>query len=162
MAVLVNLISHIVGRLDTIYLIPALLILIYAFIYTQRRYRSALAHAPLAKADQFSVKYLGFVPPPNQAETTDSLSKFLIREGSTLPLSVCWSLTGSPLVLVNSLKGIKDVLIDGQGKSKTRDKEPKVQRGNLIRLIQNLVFGGKSINNVIGEVMYLKVLIMHS
>jgi hypothetical protein len=85
------------------------------------------------------------------------LSEFLILTGQDpkmSPISVCWSVTGKPLVIVNTLRGIKDVLIDGQAKSKVKGEPSKVQRGNLIRLIQNLVFGGNNINNTIGEVIY--------
>jgi hypothetical protein len=113
----------------------------------------------LAPTDNFITKYLGLVPPPNHAEKADELSQFLIRAGQDpryLPVSVCWSLTGKPLVIASTLKGIKDVLLDGQMKSKVKgEQKPKVQRGNMIRLIHNLVFGGKSLNNVIGEVSYI-------
>jgi hypothetical protein len=68
------------------------------------------------------------------------------------PIAVCWSLFGKPLVIVNTLRGIKDVLLDGQSKSKSIDTTPKVQRGDMICLIQDLVFGGKNVNNTIGEV----------
>lgn len=137
------------------YLAPISAAIIYIFVYSYRRYNSPLASAPLAKADHFVVKYFGFVPPPSDAEKTDTLSHFLIRLGQDpkhSPFSVCWSMTGKPLVIVNSLKGVKDVLIEGQAKNKLKDETPNVQRGNLIRLIQNLVFGGKSINNAVGEV----------
>ncbi|KAG1458343.1 hypothetical protein G6F46_004576 [Rhizopus delemar] len=129
--------------------------LAYVFIYCRRRYGSSLASVVLAPTDNFITKYLGLVPPPNHAEKTDELSRFLIRAGQDpryFPVSVCWSLTGKPLVIASTLKGIKDVLLDGQMKSKVRgEQQPKVQRGNMIRLIHNLVFGGKSLNNVIGE-----------
>lgn len=136
-------------------IMPFLMAIVYMIYYYNKRYRSPLALAPLAPAEHFLVKYFGLVPPPNDAEKIDTLSRFLIRVGqdpSLSPISVCWSITGTPLVIVNTLKGIKDVLIDGQAKSKVKDEPSKVQRGNLIRLIQNLVFGGKSLNNVVGEV----------
>lgn len=134
---------------------PFLMAIAYMAYYYNKRYRSPLASAPLAPAEHFLVKYFGLVPPPSDTEKVDTLSRFLIRVGqdaSLSPISVCWSITGTPLVIVNTLKGIKDVLIDGQAKSKVKDEPSKVQRGNLIRLIQNLVFGGKSLNNVVGEV----------
>ncbi|GAN03989.1 cytochrome P450 [Mucor ambiguus] len=133
---------------------PILVVIAYMVYYYNKRYRSPLATAPLAPAEHFLVKHFGLVPPPSDAEKVDTLSQFLIRVGqdaSLSPISVCWSITGTPLVIVNTLKGIKDVLIDGQAKSKVKDEPSKVQRGNLIRLIQNLVFGGKSLNNVVGE-----------
>ncbi|KAF1797356.1 CYP5211, partial [Mucor lusitanicus] len=133
---------------------PFLMAIAYMAYYYNKRYRSPLASAPLAPAEHFLVKYFGLVPPPSDTEKVDTLSRFLIRVGqdaSLSPISVCWSITGTPLVIVNTLKGIKDVLIDGQAKSKVKDEPSKVQRGNLIRLIQNLVFGGKSLNNVVGE-----------
>jgi hypothetical protein len=108
--------------------------------------------APLAPTPHFVTKYFGLVPPPSASEKTDEISKFLIRAGQDpkySPVSVCWSITGKPLVVVSTLKGIKDVLINGQHKSK--NELPKVQRGDLIRLIHNLVFGGKNLNNTIGE-----------
>lgn len=125
----------------------------YIWIYTRRRYRSrSLALAPLAPTPHFVTKYFGLVPPPSTSEKTDEISKFLIRAGQDpkySPVSVCWTITGKPLVIVSTLKGIKDVLITGQHKSK--NELPKVQRGDLIRLIHNLVFGGKNLNNTIGE-----------
>ncbi|KAG1120479.1 hypothetical protein G6F42_012737 [Rhizopus arrhizus] len=133
---------------------PFILAMAYMVYYYNKRYRSPLASAPLAPAEHFLVKYFGLVPPPSDAEKVDTLSRFLIRVGqdaSLSPISVCWSITGTPLVIVNTLTGIKDVLIDGQAKSKIKDQPSRVQRGNLIRLIQNLVFGGKSLNNVVGE-----------
>lgn len=139
----------------TMSIMPFLMAIVYMIYYYNKRYRSPLALAPLAPAEHFLVKYFGLVPPPNDAEKIDTLSRFLIRVGqdpSLSPISVCWSITGTPLVIVSTLKGIKDVLIDGQAKSKVKDEPSKVQRGNLIRLIQNLVFGGKSLNNVVGEV----------
>ncbi|KAI7907735.1 cytochrome P450 [Cokeromyces recurvatus] len=138
-----------------LYVILISLIIVYVYIYCRRRYFSPLASAPLAPANHFLIKYFGMVPPPNDVEKTDSLSRFLILAGqdpSLSPISVCWSIIGTPLVLVNTLRGVKDVLIDGQAKSKIKGEPPKIQRGNLIRLIQNLVFGGKSINNAVGEV----------
>ncbi|KAI8095517.1 cytochrome P450 [Thamnidium elegans] len=128
--------------------------IIYITTYYFRRYRSPLANAPIATSYHFLISYFGLVPPPSDSEKTDNLSQFLIRVGQDSklsPVSVCWSITGKPLVIVNTLKGVKDVLIDGQAKSKIKDEKPNVQRGNLIRLIQNLVFGGKSLNNAIGE-----------
>ena len=59
---------------------------------------------------------------------------------------------GNPLVLVNSLQGVKDVLVEGQGRSSAKDQLPNVQRGKLIQFIQCVVFGGKNINNTIGDV----------
>ncbi|KAI9482996.1 MAG: cytochrome P450 [Benjaminiella poitrasii] len=142
------------ANFNGVYAIPVLITVAYICLYYKRRYLSPLASAPLAPADHFLVKYFGMVPPPNEAEKADTLSRFLIRVGqdpSLSPISVCWSIMGKPLVIVNTLKGIKDVLVDGQARSKVKGKPSKVQRGNLIRLIQNLVFGGKSLNNVIGE-----------
>ncbi|KAL7333404.1 hypothetical protein PS15p_202308 [Mucor circinelloides] len=138
----------------TMAVMPFILAMVYMVYYYNKRYRSPLASAPLAPAEHFLVKYFGLVPPPSDAEKVDTLSRFLIRVGqdaSLSPISVCWSITGTPLVIVNTLTGIKDVLIDGQAKSKIKDEPSRVQRGNLIRLIQNLVFGGKSLNNVVGE-----------
>lgn len=130
---------------------------IYAlFTYCQRRYLSPLASVPIAPANHFLIKYLGLVPPPNDKDTKDLISEFLIRLGQDVsfsPVAVCWSIFGKPLVIVNTLKGIKDVLIDGQTKGKLSEKTPRVQRGDLICLIQNLVFGGKNINNTIGQVI---------
>ncbi|KAI8879250.1 cytochrome P450 [Backusella circina FSU 941] len=122
--------------------------------YLFKRYTSALALVPLAPANNFWLKHFGIVPPPSDADTEDLLSEFLIKTGQDpkmSPISVCWSVTAKPLVIVSTLKGIKDVLIDGQVKSKIKGVSSKVQRGNLIRLIQNLVFGGKNLNNTIGE-----------
>ncbi|KAI8640820.1 cytochrome P450 [Parasitella parasitica] len=126
----------------------------YMAYYFHKRYRSPLASAPLARAEHFLVKYFGLIPPPNNSEKTDTLSRFLIRVGqdpSLSPVSVCWSVTGSPTVIVNTLKGIRDVLIDGQVKSKVKNEPSKVQRGTMIRVLQNLVFGGDNLNNTIGE-----------
>jgi hypothetical protein len=158
MAVLVKKLIDVYGffGFNSTYFIPISLAVVYFSVYSYRRYKSPLANAPLAKAEHFVVKYLGFVPPPSDSEKIDTLSRFLIRVGQDpkqSPISVCWSVTGTPLVIVNSLKGVKDVLIDGQAKSKIKGQSPNVQRGNLIRLIQNLVFGGRSINNVVGEVI---------
>lgn len=122
--------------------------------YAYRRYCSPLRNAPVAPSDNFLVTYFGLVPPPKDSDTTDKLSAFLIRVGQDpkqSPVSVCWSIMGTPTVLVNTLRGIKDVLVDGQAKRKGQTGT-LVQRGNLIRFIQNLVFGGKSINNTVGEV----------
>ncbi|KAI9261035.1 cytochrome P450 [Sporodiniella umbellata] len=135
---------------------PLFLVFLLAYIalYSQRRYFSTLANAPLAPARHFVTKYFGLVSPPNQHELTDKLSEFLIHVGQDsrfFPVSVCWSITGKPLVIVSTIKGIKDVLLYGQMKSKIKGEPSKVQRGNLICLIHNLVFGGKSINNVVGE-----------
>ncbi|KAI9020166.1 cytochrome P450 [Phycomyces nitens] len=122
--------------------------------YHYRRKTSVLASAPLIPTKNFWISNFGLVPPPNEAETTDELSNFLISVGQDSkqsPLSVSWSIFGSPLVIVNSLKGIKDVLISGQIRSKVQGRPSNVQRGNLIRLIQNHVFGGENINNATGE-----------
>ncbi|KAI8390856.1 cytochrome P450 [Radiomyces spectabilis] len=122
--------------------------------YIYRRFTSPMAHAPIASADNFWTSYLGLVPPPSDTEEIDHLSRMLIQIGQDprqSPVSVCWSVTGTPLVFVNTLKGIKDVLVDGQTKPKAKGATPNVQRGDLIRKIQNLVFGGKSINNTVGE-----------
>jgi hypothetical protein len=143
------------GQINATYFIPISVAIMYSLYYYNKRYRSPLFSAPLATVDHFLVKYFGLVPPPNDAEKTDTLSRFLIRVGQDpkqSPISVCWSVTGKPLIFANTLKGCKDILIDGQAKSKVKGEEPNIQRGNLIRLIQNLVFGGKSINNAIGEV----------
>ncbi|ORZ05055.1 cytochrome P450 [Absidia repens] len=123
---------------------------IFVLNYAVRRYTSCLANAPQPTSRNFWIQYLGFVPPPHDGE--DVLSKFLIEVGQDQrqsPISVCFSVMGRPLVLVNTLKGIKDVLIDGQAKNKKLG--PCVQRGDLIRRIHSLVFGGPSINNTVGE-----------
>ncbi|KAL9539422.1 hypothetical protein MBANPS3_010262 [Mucor bainieri] len=152
-----QLVYYLLQSITAVYssaVMPFLIAIAYMAYYCNKRYRSPLASAPLAPAEHFLVKYFGLVPPPSDADKVDTLSRFLIRVGqdtSLSPISVCWSITGTPLVIVNTLKGIKDVLIDGQAKSKVKDETSKVQRGNLIRLIQNLVFGGKSLNNVVGE-----------
>lgn len=134
-------------------LLPAAAPVALALRYLYRRYSTPIANAPVAPADNFWLKYFGLVPPPNDNEETDRLSEFLIKVGQDpkqTPISVCWSIMGTPLVLVNTLQGIKDVLIDGQAK---RGKDiPNVQRGDLIRYIQNLVFGGPNLNNTVGEV----------
>lgn len=160
MAVLIKKLIDVYGfcGLNVTYFLPIALTVVYFSIYCNRRYNSPLANAPLAKAEHFVVKYFGLVPPPSNSEKTDTLSRFLIRVGQDpklSPISVCWSILGTPLVIVNSLKGIKDVLIDGQAKSKVKGQPSNVQRGNLIRFIQNLVFGGRSINNVVGEVIII-------
>lgn len=157
MTVLVKAIVDSIVNVDlyATYSIPFSLIIAYTVFYYNKRFRSPLASAPLATADHFLVKYFGLVPPPNDAEKTDTLSQFLIRVGQDVkqsPVSVCWSVTGTPLVLVNSPKACRDILIDGQAKNKVKGQEPNIQRGNLIRLIQNHVFGGTNINNAIGEV----------
>lgn len=124
------------------------------YTYCRRRYLSPLASVPIAPANHFLIKYFGLVPPPNENDTRDYTSEFLIPLGQDAffsPIAVCWSLFGKPLVIANTLKGIKDVLIDGP-KSKV-DNVPRVQRGDLICLIQNLVFGGKNINNTVGQVI---------
>lgn len=152
--VLNTLIKSIVSGLRPMHLAP-MIIVYYVTKYYYQRYTSPLANTPLAPATHFLVKYFGLVPPPNDAETSDTLSEFLIHTGrdtQSSPINVCWSVTGKPLVFANTLKGIKDILLDGQGKSKDKSHVPKVQRGDLIRLIQNLVFGGKNLNNTIGEV----------
>ncbi|KAI8344645.1 cytochrome P450 [Chlamydoabsidia padenii] len=123
---------------------------IFVLNYTFRRYTSCLARAPQPAGTNFWITRLGIVPPPHDGD--DVLSQFLIEAGQDprqTPISVCFSLMGTPLVLVNSLKGIKDVLIDGQAKNKQLG--PCVQRGNLICKIHKLVFGGANINNVVGE-----------
>ncbi|KAF7721700.1 hypothetical protein EC973_004289 [Apophysomyces ossiformis] len=131
------------------------LVVLVTVRYIYRRYTSPIAWAPVAPADNLWISYFGLVPPPNEKETHDQLSEFLIRVGqdpNQSPISVCWSIFGTPLVLVNTLKGFKDVLIDGQMQNRKKGNGiPNVQRGNLIRLIQNHVFGGKNINNTIGE-----------
>ncbi|KAL0078970.1 hypothetical protein J3Q64DRAFT_1697521 [Phycomyces blakesleeanus] len=122
--------------------------------YYYRRKNSILSSAPLIPTKNFWISYFGLVPPPDENETVDELSKFLISVGQDTqqsPLSVSWSIFGTPLVIVNSLKGIKDVLVYGQVKSKVQGRPSNVQRGNLIRLIQNHVFGGENINNSTGE-----------
>ncbi|KAI9490797.1 cytochrome P450 [Zychaea mexicana] len=123
--------------------------------YFYRRYTSPLAKAPLAETNNFWLANFGLVPPPS--DTEDKLSEFLIKVGQDqqqIPVSVVWSVMGTPTVLVNTLQGIKDVLIDGQAKRKGKNltgPPTNVQRGDFIRLIQNLVFGGPSINNTVGE-----------
>ncbi|KAI8062910.1 cytochrome P450 [Gongronella butleri] len=126
------------------------MITVFVVNYVLRRYKSPLAGRPQPKHGSFWITRLGLVPPPHDGD--DILSEFLIRVGQDAaqsPISVCFSVFGTPLVLVNTLKGIKDVLIDGQQKHKTLG--PRVQRGDMIRKIQNLVFGGPSINNAVGE-----------
>lgn len=133
--------------------VPTAILLLLILRYTYRRYATPLGHAPLAKTNNFWLAAFGLVPPPSN--TSDKLSEFLIQVGQDrqqTPVSVVWSVMGTPLVLVNTLKGIKDVLIEGQTKQKDKNPPTNVQRGNLICFIQNLVFGGKSINNTIGEV----------
>ncbi|ORX59678.1 cytochrome P450 [Hesseltinella vesiculosa] len=118
--------------------------------YVYRRFSSPLIGRPQPKRGSFWITRLGLVPPPHDGD--DMLSEFLIEVGQDQhqsPISVCHSIFGTPLVLVNTLKGIKDVLIDGQAKHKTLG--PRVQRGEMIRRIQNLVFGGPSINNAVGD-----------
>ncbi|KAI8362775.1 cytochrome P450 [Blakeslea trispora] len=135
------------------FLVPTLLVLGYITFYCYRRYSSPLASAPLAVTNSILVQYFGLVPPPKDTDTKDHISEFLINIGqdsSLSPIAVCWSIFGSPLVIVNTLKGIKNVLVDGQARTKG-EQVPKVQRGNLIRLIQNLVFGGPSLNNLVGK-----------
>ncbi|KAI7881839.1 cytochrome P450 [Lichtheimia hyalospora FSU 10163] len=132
--------------------VPTAIILLLVVRYTYRRYATSLVHAPLAKTNNFWLAAFGLVPPPS--DTSDKLSEFLIQVGQDrqqTPVSVVWSIMGTPLVLVNTLKGIKDVLIEGQTRQKNKNPATNVQRGNLICFIQNLVFGGKSINNTIGE-----------
>ncbi|KAG0174221.1 hypothetical protein DFQ28_000011 [Apophysomyces sp. BC1034] len=123
--------------------------------YFYRRYTSPIASAPVAPVHNIWVSYFGIVPPPSKKDDHDELSEFLICVGQDprqSPISVCWSILGTPLVLVNTLKGVKDVLIDGQMQSQRKGGGvSNVQRGNLIRLIQNHVFGGKNINNTVGE-----------
>lgn len=166
-SVLQSFIKSAAGGLRPMYLIP-MIIVYYVTKYYYKRYTSPLSNTPLAPATHFLVKYFGLVPPPNDAEKTDTLSAFLIRTGRDTkrsPINVCWSITGNPLVFANTLKGIKDILLDGQGKPKNKNEVPKVQRGDLIRLIQNLVFGGKNLNNTIGEVRKIKLRLymeMHS
>ncbi|KAG2195955.1 hypothetical protein INT47_007091 [Mucor saturninus] len=152
-SVLHTFIKTFAGGLRPMHLVP-MIIVYYVSKYFYKRYTSPLANTPLAPATHFLVKYFGLVPPPNDAEKTDTLSAFLIRTGRDTkrsPINVCWSITGKPLVFANTLKGIKDILLDGQGKTKDKNNVPNVQRGDLIRLIQNLVFGGKNLNNTIGE-----------
>lgn len=159
--VIIALIKSIAGGLHPMNLIP-MFIIYYVTKYYYKRYTSPLANTPLAPATHFVLKHFGLVPPPNDSEKTDTLSDFLIRTGQDTkrsPISVCWSVTGKPLVMANTLKGIKDILLEGQGKNKVKNKVPKIQRGDLIRLIQNLVFGGKNLNNTIGEVRYEFIMI---
>ncbi|KAI9322678.1 cytochrome P450 [Dichotomocladium elegans] len=130
------------------------LVVILVTRYLFRRYTSCLTHAPVAETNNFWLATFGLVPPPSDGP--DLLSQFLIKSGQDrrqTPISVVWSIMGTPLVIVNSLKGIKDVLVDGQQKRKGKDKTAPtlVQRGDLIRRIQNHVFGGKNINNTVGE-----------
>ncbi|KAI9264881.1 cytochrome P450 [Phascolomyces articulosus] len=135
------------------------LALFFVLRYFYRRYTSPLVKVPLAMATNFWVAYFGLVPPPNDKQ--DELSEFLIRvgqDGDQTPISVLWSVMGKPTVLVNTLQGIKDVLIEGQTKRKDskvmiqQHRPPtNVQRGDFIRLAQNLVFGGPNINNTVGE-----------
>ncbi|KAI8353250.1 cytochrome P450 [Choanephora cucurbitarum] len=136
-------------------MLAVLSVILLGFIgnYCYQRYRSPLASAPIAITNNPLVQYFGLVPPPKKTDQKDHISEFLIRIGQDprlSPVAVCWSIFGTPLVFVNTLKGIKDVLIDGQARVKG-EEVPKVQRGNLIRLIQNLVFGGPSLNNQVGK-----------
>ena len=90
-------------------------------------------------------------------EVADELSAFLIKCGQDpkqQPWSVCWSMFGTPLVILNSLQSIKDVLVDAQQR-KNRNGKGAAERGQLINKIQNIVFGGKNINNTVGEVRAL-------
>ncbi|CAM0141343.1 unnamed protein product [Umbelopsis sp. WA50703] len=118
--------------------------------------------ASIARTSNFWISKLGTAPPPNDKETKDELSAFLIRcaqDASQQPFSVCWSVMGTPLVILNSLQSIKDVLIDAQLK-KSGNGKPAAQRGSLINKIQNIVFGGKNINNTVGEEWRWRRLIM--
>ncbi|KAI8967808.1 cytochrome P450 [Mycotypha africana] len=146
------------------YALPLSLAILSIALYVHRRYvrYASLAKAPIAPAHSFFLKYFGIVPPPSEKETHDALSHFLIRVGRqdtrVSPVSVCWSIFGTPLVIVNTLKGIKDVLIEGQsrtsrskGKAASVEKGPQVQRGMMIRLVHHLVFGGMNLNNTVGE-----------
>ncbi|KAI7860474.1 cytochrome P450 [Circinella umbellata] len=129
--------------------------LFFVLRYFYRRYNSPLAKTPLSITNNLWLAYFGIVPPPSDQD--DKLSEFLINVGQDTrqtPVSVLWSIMGTPTVLVNTLQGIKDVLIDGQAKRKDKSNHgppTNVQRGDFIRLIQNLVFGGPSINNTVGE-----------
>ncbi|KAI8983564.1 cytochrome P450 [Pilobolus umbonatus] len=130
-----------------------ILLTTYAVTYYNRRYNSSVSYAPIAPAKNIWIKYFGMVPPPNDSETTDEISQFLIKTGRQArasSVSVCWSILGRPLVLVNTLQGVRDVLIDGQ-MNKVKGETTKIQRGDLLRLVQNLVFGGKNLNNTIGQ-----------
>ncbi|KAG2177943.1 hypothetical protein INT43_003190 [Umbelopsis isabellina] len=127
-----------------------------------RRYLGPMRTAPIAHTSNFWISKLGTAPPPNDKETKDELSAFLIQCGqdpSQLPWCVCWSFLGTPLVILNSLQSIKDVLIDAQLK-KSRNGKPAAQRGRLINKIQNIVFGGKNINNTVGEEWRWRRLVM--
>lgn len=127
-----------------------------------KRYLGPMRTAPIARTSNFWISKLGTAPPPNDKETKDELSAFLIQCGqdpSQLPWSVCWSFLGTPLVILNSLQSIKDVLIDAQLK-KSRNGKPAAQRGKLICKIQNIVFGGKNINNTVGEEWRWRRLVM--
>jgi cytochrome P450 len=127
-----------------------------------RRYFGPMRKASIARTSNFWISKLGTAPPPNDKETKDELSAFLIRcaqDASQQPFSVCWSVMGTPLVILNSLQSIKDVLIDAQLK-KSGNGKPAAQRGSLINKIQNIVFGGKNINNTVGEEWRWRRLIM--
>ncbi|KAI8092872.1 cytochrome P450 [Halteromyces radiatus] len=126
--------------------ITALFVVNYAY----RRYTSILSNAPTPKINNFWITWFGIVPPPSDGD--DDVSQFLIESGQDQhqsPISVCFSIMGKPLVLVNTLKGIKDVLIDGQARNKKLG--PCVQRGEMICRLHSLVFGGPSINNTVGQ-----------
>ncbi|CAO3669940.1 unnamed protein product [Umbelopsis ramanniana] len=112
-----------------------------------------MSSASIARSNSFWISKIGAAPPPNDHDTTDELSAFLVQCGqdpTQQPWSVCWSMFGTPLVILNSLQSIKDVLINAQMK-KTSNGREAAERGQLICKIQNVVFGGENINNTIGK-----------
>lgn len=122
--------------------------------WTYYRYFGSMSSATIARSNSFWISKIGAAPPPNDHDTTDELSAFLVQCGqdpTQQPWSVCWSMFGTPLVILNSLQSIKDVLINAQMK-KTSNGREAAERGQLICKIQNVVFGGKNINNTIGKV----------
>jgi hypothetical protein len=121
------------------------------------RYFGPMRTATIARTKSFWISKIGVAPPTSDNEVADELSAFLIKCGQDpkqQPWSVCWSMFGTPLVILNSLPSIKDVLVDAQQR-KNRNRKGAAERGQLINKIQNIVFGGKNINNTVGEVRAL-------
>jgi hypothetical protein len=127
--------------------------LVIRWIY--HRYFGSMRSATIARTKNFWISKIGAAPPPSEADSSDELSAFLLQCGqdpTQQPWSVCWSIFGTPLVILNSLQSIKDILINAQMK-KTNNGREAAERGQLICKIQNVVFGGKNINNTIGQVV---------
>lgn len=138
-------------------IVASISVLIAPYMFTRwtyYRYFGPMRSATIARTKSFWISKIGAVPPPSDKEVTDELSSFLIQCGqdpTQQPWSVCWSIFGTPLVILNNLQSIKDVLIDAQLK-KNKEGRGAAERGQLINKIQNIVFGGKNINNTVGEV----------